>query len=335
MKVNINLNRLPLLPLITALILFTTVLLPFVFPSPVFLNLMILVFVYAGLAQAWNILGGFAGQISLGNAVFFGVGAYTSTLLLREAQITPWVGSLIGGLLAMILALIIGYPVFRLRGHYFAIATIAIGEIMLALVSNTDRIGGARGLTIPFVRDANNRPTDSWLWLQFNQSKLPYYFIALVLLVAVTALIAYLDRNKPGFYLRAIKNDQDAARALGVPLLRYKLLALALSALFTAFIGTFYAQYLLFIDPESTIALRLSVLISLVAILGGVGTLWGPIIGAIVLIPLSEFTRAYLGGTGTAIDLVIYGGLVVIIAVFQPSGLIGLGQRLRQIRQAN
>lgn len=327
-------NRISWQSVITALILFAAFLLPFVFSSPVFLNLMILIFVYASLAQAWNILGGFAGQISLGNAAFFGVGAYTSTLLLRDAHITPWLGGLVGGLLAMILALVIGYPVFRLRGHYFAIATIAIGEIMLALVSNTDYIGGARGLTIPFVRDANNRPTDSWLWLQFNQSKLPYYFIALVLLVVLTALIAYLDRNKPGFYFRAIKNDQDAARSLGVPLLRYKLLALATSAMFTAFIGTFYAQYLLFIDPESTIALRLSVLISLVAILGGVGTLWGPVIGAIVLIPLSEFTRSYLGGTGTAIDLVIYGALVVIIAVFQPSGLMGLGQRVRQLRKA-
>ncbi len=327
-------NRISWQSVVTVLILLAAFLLPFVFSSPVFLNLMILIFVYASLAQAWNILGGFAGQISLGNAVFFGVGAYTSTLLLRDAHITPWLGGLVGGLLAMILALVIGYPVFRLRGHYFAIATIAIGEIMLALVSNTDTIGGARGLTIPFVRDANNRPTDSWLWLQFNQSKLPYYFIALALLVVLTALIVYLDRNKPGFYFRAIKNDQDAARSLGVPLLRYKLLALATSAMFTAFIGTFYAQYLLFIDPESTIALRLSVLISLVAILGGVGTLLGPIVGAIVLIPLSEFTRSYLGGTGTAIDLVIYGALVVIIAVFQPSGLMGLGQRVRHLRKA-
>lgn len=303
---------------------------PFAFTSPVARNLMILIFIYAGLAQAWNILGGFAGQISLGNAIFFAVGAYTSTLLVREAQITPWVGGIAGALLAVILALILGYPVFRLAGHYFAIATIAIGEIALALVSNWDQIGGARGLTIPFVRDADNRPTDSWLALQFNQDKLPYYFIALAIMLLLIALTVYLNRTKPGYYLRAIKNDQDAARALGVNVLRFKLLALVLSAAFSALIGTFYAQYLLFIDPESTLALRLSVLIALIAILGGVGTVWGPIIGAFVLIPLGEWTRAQFGGTGKAVDLLLYGALIVMIPVFQPTGLMGLGERVRR-----
>lgn len=312
------------------LCLVVLLLLPFVFTSPVARNLLILIFVYAGLAQAWNILGGFAGQISLGNAIFFAVGAYTSTVLWREAQITPWLGGLVGAGLAVVLALVIGYPVFRLGGHYFAIATIAIGEIALALVSNWDQIGGARGLTIPFVRDANSRPTDSWFALQFNQDKLPYYFIALVLLILLIALTMLLNRTKPGYYLRAIKNDQDAARALGVNILRFKLLALVLSAAFTALLGTFYAQYLLFIDPESTLALRLSVLIALIAILGGVGTVWGPIIGAFVLIPLGELTRAQFGGTGKAVDLILYGALIVLISVFQPTGLMGLGERFRR-----
>lgn len=308
----------------------TLIVLPFVVENLVLRNLLILIFLYAGLAQAWNILGGFAGQFSLGNAIFFAVGAYTSTLLVSQLRITPWLGALIGAGLAVLIALVIGYPVFRLSGHYFAIATIAIGEIAGALASNWELIGGARGLTIPFVRDAHNRPADDWLWLQFNQNKLPYYFIAFALMTLLTLLTIYLARNKPGFYFRAIKNDQDAARSLGVSVLRYKLLALVLSAAFTALLGTFYAQYLLFIDPETTLALRLSVLIALIAILGGVGTVWGPIVGAFVLIPLGEWTRAQFGGSGRAVDLILYGALIVLISVFQPTGLMGLSARVRR-----
>ncbi|HVO84959.1 MAG TPA: branched-chain amino acid ABC transporter permease [Syntrophobacteria bacterium] len=312
------------LALALALVIF-----PFIVSSPVTRNLMILIFLYAGLAQAWNIVGGFAGQVSLGNAIFFAVGGYTSTLLLQHAALSPWVGAIAGAMLAMILALVVGWPVFRLGGHYFAIATIAIGEIALALMANWEAVGGARGLTIPFVRDSSGRPADTWVWFQFNQNKLPYYFIALALMFTLAGLTAWLDRNKPGFYFRAIKNDQDAARSLGVNVLRYKLLAFVLSAAFTALLGTLYAQYLLFIDPESTLALRLSVLIALVAILGGVGTVWGPILGSFVLIPLGELSRAHLGGSGRAVDLIIYGALIVLISVFQPAGLMGLGRRLR------
>lgn len=331
LPVSRQLSKLSWPSLMIGLVALVLLLLPFVFSNPVLLDLMVLIFVYAGLAQAWNILGGYAGQISLGNAVFFGVGAYTSTALVRDAQIVPWIGGLAGSFLAVILALIIGYPVFRLRGHYFAIATLAIGEIAVAVASDINLIGGASGLTIPFVRDASGRPTDSWLWLQFNQDRLPYYFIAFILMVFCVLVTILLDRTKPGFYLRAIKDDQDAARSLGVHVLRYKQLAFALSAALTALIGTFYAQYILFIDPPSTMGLNLSVLISLIAILGGVGTIWGPIIGAAVLIPLGEVTRAEFGGAG-AIELMIYGGLVVLISVVQPSGLMGLGQRIRHRR---
>ena len=293
-------------------------------------NLMILIFLYASLAQAWNLLGGFAGQVSLGNAVYFGVGAYTSTVLLKTWGVSPWLGALAGGLAAVILSIVIGYPVFRLGGHYFAIATIAIGEIARTVVVNWDAIGGAKGLTIPFVRDAAGRPADSWLFLQFNTSKLPYFVIALALMLLILAMAYAVDRSKLGYYFRAIKNDQDAARALGVAVTRYKLVAIALSAFFTAIVGTVYAQYLLFIDPETTFALSLSVLIALIAILGGVGSLWGPILGAFVLIPLSEITRTRLGGSGRAVDLMLYGALIVLISVFQPSGLVGLRRRFQR-----
>lgn len=303
--------------------------LPLVLQSRSHLNIAILVLLYAALAQAWNILGGYAGQVSLGNAVFLGIGAYTSTLLLVKLGVTPWLGMLIGAGLAAGFAVAVGYPVFRLGGHYFAIATIALAEIVLAIFTNWDFVGGAVGIQLPLARDAAGLATDSWMYLQFNQSRAPYYYIALGLLVLITLATWMLERSKIGYYLRAIKNDQQAARALGVDVLHYKLIAIAISAAFTAMIGTFYAQYLLFIDPETTMRLELSVLIALVAILGGVGTVAGPLLGAALLVPASELLRGQFGGASNAIDLVLYGGLIVLISVFQPSGLIGLVQRLK------
>lgn len=293
-------------------------------------NVLILIFVYAALAQAWNIVGGLAGQVSFGHAVFFAVGAYTSAALLVKQGLSPWVGAPIGAVLAAVVALVIGYPVFRLGGHYFAIATIAIGEITQTLLINADALGGASGLTLPLVRGAKGQPVDSWYYLQFNENRLPYYYIALVLLALVTGAVIALDRTKPGYYLRAIKNDQEAARSLGIHVTRYKLVAFTISAAFSALAGSFYAQYLLYIDPESTAALSLSILIALVAILGGAGSVWGPAAGAFLLIPLSEFTRSRLGGGGRAVDLVIYGALIVLISMFQPAGLAGIVARLRR-----
>ena len=307
---------------------------PLVAPNESWLNLGILVLLYAALAQAWNILGGFAGQVSLGNAAFFGVGAYTSTVLLERWNVSPWLGMGAGALLAAAAAVAVGYPVFRLGGHYFAIATIALAEIALVLVSNWEFVGGAVGLSIPFVRGPDRRPTDSWAFLQFNESRTPYFYVVLGLAVLATLVAVAVERSKIGYYLRAIKNDQQAARALGVDVLRYKLVAIVLSAALTAALGTFYAQYLLFIDPDTTMRLELSVLIALVAILGGVGTVAGPLLGAVVLIPLSELTRNWLGGSGNTLDLVLYGGLIVLIAVFQPNGLLALGRRLAGGRRA-
>jgi len=303
---------------------------PLAFRSDTALNIGILLLLYATLAQAWNILGGLAGQISFGNAVFFGIGAYTSTLFLVRAGVSPWLGMLAGAVLALVVALLVGFPMFRLGGHYFAIATIALGEIASTIVTNWDAVGGATGIVIPLVRDAQGQPSDSWRMLQFNQSRLPYYYLALVLLALTTLATALILRSKLGYYFRAIRNDQQAARALGVAVLRYKLAAIALSAIFTAIAGTLYAQYLLYIDPETTMRLDLSVLAALIAILGGVGTVAGPLIGAAVMVPMSELTRAFLGGGGNAIDLLLYGGLIVLISLFEPQGLIGIGRRFRR-----
>jgi branched-chain amino acid transport system permease protein len=299
---------------------------PFVFARPFPRHVMIMIFLYGALATAWNILAGYCGQISLGHAVYFGIGAYTSTLLTRELALTPWLGMLAGAALAVLISQVIGYPVFRLRGHYFAIATIGVGEIVQTLVINWDWAGGARGLFVPIKRP------DSLLNFQFHESKAVYYYIALGLLALALAATRWLERSRRGYVFRAIREDQDAAASLGVHVAHEKNVAIAVSAALTAIGGTFWAQYVLFIDPESVFPLSLSILICLVAVLGGVGSLWGPVLGAAILVPLSEGTRVLLGGTGKALDLVIYGALIMLIAVFQPNGVIGLARRFRRGR---
>jgi branched-chain amino acid transport system permease protein len=299
-------------------------LVPVVIALPYPRDVLIRIFLFATLAQAWNILAGYCGQISLGHAIFFGTGAYTSGMFVANDLASPWVAMVVGAVLAVVLSQLIGAPVFRLRGHYFAIATIAVGEIVHILAVNWELIGAARGLYIPIKRP------DSLVNFQFHQSKAVYYYIVLGLLVLALAITRLIERSRLGYYFRAVREEQDAAASLGVRVARTKRVAFAISAALTAACGTFYAQYVLFIDPESVFPLSLSILICLVAVLGGVGTLWGPLLGAAVLIPLGEVTRIYLGGTGKALDLVIYGALIMVISVVQPAGLVGMVRRLRR-----
>ena len=225
--------------------------------------------------------------------------------------------ALAGGLTASAFSAVVGWPCFRLRGHYFAMATIAVVEIVQAVVNGWEALGGAVGLSLPLSDEKG------FAGFVFNRSKLPYHYIALALL-AVTLLANWLvARSRTGYYLRAIKDEPDAARSLGVSLTRYKLYAIALSSFFAATGGTLYAQKELFIDPGSTLSTALSIKIALVAILGGVGTLFGPVLGAAVLTAIEETTRILLGGSGRGTDVVVYGALVVLIAVYKPAGLMG------------
>lgn len=305
--------------LVLGIVLLGLLLLPLFVSQPFYLHLMILIFLYSLLGGAWNILGGYTGQVSLGHAVYFGLGAYTSTILLMKMSVSPWLGMLAGGLVAVIVSLILGYPCFKLKGHYFVIATIALGEIFFVLFVNWDWVGGAVGIYLPIMES-------SFASLQFARKE-PYYYIALGLLCIQIAVTYFMGKSYLGYYFRAIKEDSEAARSLGISTTFYKQLAMGLSAFFMGVGGTFYAQYVLFIDPESVLPMMLSIQACLICIMGGVGTLWGPVIGASILIPLSEFTRAYLGGGGTALDLLIYGVLIMIIAVVKPSGLMGLFTR--------
>ncbi len=298
---------------------------PLVLAGPRDVNVGVLVLLYATLGTAWNILGGYAGQISFGHAVFFGTGAYVSTLVVG-AGLSPWIGMLAGALVAASLAIVIGLPTFRLAGHYFAIATIVVGEIVETVVRNTDALGGARGLMPPILPSGIAN-------LEFHETRVPYFYVALALYAVALISTWLVERRRVGYYLRAIREDEQAARSVGVSVLRYKLAAAALSAALAALAGTLYAQYVLFIDPDSVFSLALSIRIALIPILGGAGRSYGPLIGAIVLVPLQEVTRFQFGGTGQGADLVIYGGLIVLLSVLQPGGLAAVVDSLRRVTQ--
>ncbi|HEY4251011.1 MAG TPA: branched-chain amino acid ABC transporter permease [Roseomonas sp.] len=280
-------------------------------------NLLILTLLYAGLSQAWNILGGYCGQISLGHAVYFGIGGYVSAMLFVHAGVPPVFGMVVAGLLGALGALLVGWPTFRLSGHYYAIATVVVGEIAYLLFLNWDWVGGASGVYVPIG-------PDSWLTMQFGISKLPWYFITLGF-AALAWIVAWLiEGSRWGYAWRAVKDDVTAARSLAVRIFPSKMAAAAISGFLTGMGGAIYAQYVGYIDPDSILAGSFSILIALPAVLGGVGTLWGPLLGAAVLIPVSEVTRSYLGGSGSGVDLMIYGALIMVVALARPQGLVSL-----------
>lgn len=296
--------------------------LPLIFKSDSFHNILVLLLIYATLGEAWNIITGFAGQTSFGHAAFFGIGAYASAVLFYKFDISPWVGMFAGGLLAAGVALIISYPTFRLKGSYFAIATLAVAEIIKQLFVSWDFVEGATGISLPIVND-------SWLCMEFHTTKLPYIYIALGLFAIALFACSYIENSKIGFYLKAIRESHEVAESIGINTTNYKTAAMVISAFISAFAGSIYAQYVLYIDPFMLFTLDISIKIVLLTVLGGIGSIYGPLIGASILIPLSEITRVKLGGTGRGIDLMIFGLLVVLVACYQPKGIIGLVNKLK------
>ncbi len=299
---------------------------PLVVTSPSRLNLAVLILLAAQLGVAWNILGGYAGQISLGHAAFFGVGAYTATLLFMNFDVSPWIGIPAGGLVAALIGLVVGWSCFRLKGHYFAMATIAVAEIVQIGFNNWEYAGAAVGLSLPMTKRG-------WSVMIFND-KASYFWLALGLLVFSLLINFAIERSHVGYYFRAIKDEPDAARSLGVSQTLYKQLALFASAFLTAMGGGLYAFKELYIDPPSVLATGLSIKMALAAILGGVGTLFGPVVGAVILTAIEEGSRTLFGGTGRGTDLIIYALVIIGIAIYYPRGVIGwlLDRRQRRAR---
>lgn len=300
-------------------------LIPRVLPSSFTQHVFILILLFASMSQAWNILGGYCGQVSFGHSVFFGIGAYGAGLAVVIFRVMPWPGMIAGAIIAALVAVLISWPVFRLSGHYFAIATFAIVEIFNRLFMVwywTDpqtgyEMGGALGLDYPFT-------AEGWQTFTWYDSKIGYYYGALILFALIFGIVRWIERHRIGYYLRAVREGQETAESLGVNSTFVKLTAMAISAFLSALCGAFFVQYNFRVDPPMVMSLDMSMRFVLVTILGGSGSLFGPLLGAAVLIPLQEYTRALWGGLGGGIDLIIFGLLIVIVVIRQPRGIMGI-----------
>ena len=277
-------------------------------------TLFTLIFFYGFLGQAWNVVGGYAGQLSAGHAAFLGVGAYTAALLSVERGITPWVGMFAGGALAAVLGAVVGFLGFRfgLRGFYFVLLTVALSEICRILAGNTEAVGGALGYYISFTGNPRQ--------FQFQDPR-AYYYIALGLMLGATALVMWLERRRFGVYLAAIREDESASEAAGVDTFKYKMLAMLLSSFLTGLGGTFYAFYLFSLQPSTVFGIPLSVEIIIRPIVGGAGTALGPVVGSFILSPLAELSRHYFSQGGWhGAHLIAYGALLIAVVLFLPEG---------------
>ena len=321
--------------------------------SPYALHVMILLFLAVTQGEAWNVLGGYTGQYSVGHAAWFGIGAYGTLVLLQSAKIPPWWGVWIAVVAAVAMAVAVGSITFRLRGPYFVLASIAVAEIFRLVALNwREATNGAEGI---LTTDLPALQIGSWTVTNFT-SKVPYYYTGLALALATIAANWAVQHSKLGYFFQAIREDQDAAHSLGIPLTLYKNLALAISAFFTAFSGAFYALYVGFIDPGTVFTTEVSVQFVLIAIIGGIGTIGGPVVGAVVLVALSEALRANLisealvrvglVGETSKVGLflkenlahahaLIYGILVVIVILFMPDGVLGWARQLVARRRAD
>jgi branched-chain amino acid transport system permease protein len=295
--------------------------------GPYALAIVINILFFAYLGQAWNIVGGYAGQLSAGHAVFVGVGGYTAAVLATESGLSPWIGMFVGAALAGVLGGVIGYLGFRfgLRGFYFVLLTVAFAEVCRIVVSNWERVGGAVGLYLTFTGDPRQ--------LSFQDDR-AWYYIALVLLLLATGVAWALERRRFGIYLTAIREDETACEALGVDTFRYKLLAMVLSSFLTGLAGTFYAFRYSSLQPNAVFGIPLSVEIIIRPIVGGSGTLLGPIVGSFILTPLGELSRAVFGqGRWYGAHLILYGILLVGVVLFVPQGAVPwVAGRLRRTR---
>ena len=298
---------------------------PLITNSQYFLHIGILILYSALVSQAWNILSGYAGQFSFGHAMFFGTGAYMSSILLMKYNITPWLGMFVGVFVAVIIGLLIGYLSFRykLRGAYFSLGTLAFSEILRIAVQNSSYFNKTLGINLPIG--------DNPLMFQFA-TRTSYYYVILIMLIVVTLITYFISKSRLGFNLIAIRENEDAAQSLGVNTFKAKMIAIGVSGGLTAIGGAFYAQYILYIAPPTTFGNEVSVSIILPAILGGMGTILGPIVGAFLIIPLGELTAHFFGGFA-GVHLMVYGLILVLVILFLPEGIVGWIQEKLRLRK--
>lgn len=294
--------------------------LPGLVENPFVLHVCILVLMWTALGAAWNVLGGFAGQVSFGHAALFGVGAYTTIILYLKAGVAPWWGMPVGGLAAALVSLPIGLLCFRLRGPYFSLATLAVSELMKLVALNWESVtNGPVGYLITGLPPLRllGRAVD---W----ESKAPFYAAAAVLAFTALAATALLRRSRLGAYLVAIREDEDAAEAVGIGTVRSKVTTLALSAFLAGMAGGFYAFYFRYVDPDAVLGLALSMEMVFIAVVGGLGTVGGPLVGAVFLTTIGEAVRERFPSG----HLVFYGLFMMLVIRFLPEGIWGRARRL-------
>jgi branched-chain amino acid transport system permease protein len=299
------------------LLLFTA---PLIVSAPFFVHLMIMVLMWTVLGASWNILGGFTGQVSFGHATFLGAGAYTTMILYLKLGVSPWYGIPVGGFVAALIALPIGYICFRLRGPYFALSTLAVAEIIRLVALNWESFtNGPVGLLITTLPDVTlgGRSID---W----ESKVPFYYIIAVIVLASIVATHVMSRTKLGAYSLAIREDIDSAEAIGINTVQARVTALSLSAFFAGVAGGFYAMYLRYIDPDAVFSIPLSVEMVFIAVVGGLTTVAGPLIGAIVLVAFGEiFREIFLVHFKLVGHLIFYGLMMMIVIRYLPEGIWG------------
>jgi len=296
---------------------------PLITDSGVWLNFVMMTLYAALLAQAWNLLGGFGGQFSFGHALFFGFGAYTQAIAQLQWGINPWIALGLAALVCAAVGLAVGALSFRygLKGSYFALVTLAFAEVFRILALSVDFTGAGVGLMIPLRESAAN--------LQFG-SRAGYLYLVLAIVVMALMVTTWLRHSRFGAWLQAVRDNEDAARAVGVNPLRIKLGAITLSGAFMGLAGAFYVQVFQYIDPAIAFGPHTSVEALVAAIVGGIGTVWGPLLGAFALHLLSDLTRNLFGEL-PGINMVIYGCVLVLIVMFLPRGIAGLGQHVRRL----
>lgn len=300
---------------------------PMVSTNQYFVRVLMEVFFFAAMGNAWNIIGGFGRQTSWASSIFFAVGAYTSILLFtRYGGVSPWISVIIGMAIAVVLAIVVGLPCFRLRGVFFSIATIASATIFRQLLIYFEKFtGGSLGLTFK-IRHGSS------LWNLHFDSEMPFYYIALIWMLVTVGIVVYVERNKLGYFLKAICEDQDAAESLGIKASRVKLQAFIISSMMLSFTGTLYVFKTGFADPNTLASHDMAIRIGIVAILGGMGYIWGPTLGALISVPLLELSNAYLQNFGGGVaGWALYGLLIVLIVLFRPNGVISFWDDIKEI----
>ena len=296
------------------LLLLVFVLIPVFVKSPYILNIFVLVFYMSTLSMAWNLLGGMTGQNSLGHAAYMGLGAYASCLLITKAGANPWLSAIFGMVVVGLVAGVIFYPCFILRGPYFTLVSIAFGEAMRQFIINSTFFGRASGVGLPFGRD-------SWLNFRFG-SKVPYYYVGLAMVLLIYLLMKKIERSRMGYALKTIREDEDAAAAIGINPTKYKIMAVVVSAMVAALVGFFYASYIRYIDPDLMVQAKSTESV-LPAVVGGAAYVEGPLVGGLIMIPLSEFLRARYSAMLPGINMLLYAIALLAVIRFRPTGILG------------